>query len=265
MDELALRRDRLASSRGRRARAGSCRTEPRSPARPVRRPGRGRRGIQSGASPSRWSPAAASTSASHSPSRSLRNRVSTLPRTGSTSRSVRSARTWALRRRLLVPTRAPVGRAASDAAPQIPSRGSSRAGIAISSRPGGSSVGTSFAECTATSIRSSRSARSSSDTQRDLSSTGPAALIVTSSVSPSIRSATHRAWVSASALPRVPTRINAGAARGPPPAPQVRCRSLPHRRRRCRVRTARGRAPCGRARGHRGALSSARSARGADG
>ena len=57
--------------------------------------------------PIRRTPAAASTAASNSPSATLRTRVSTFPRIERTSRSPRSARSWAARRRLLVPTREP--------------------------------------------------------------------------------------------------------------------------------------------------------------
>ena len=63
------------------------------------------------ASPRRSSPAAARTRASRPApgSRSLRQRVSTLPRTGTRRRSGRAARRKAARRRLLVPTRGPPG------------------------------------------------------------------------------------------------------------------------------------------------------------
>ena len=65
--------------------------------------------------PSRSSPACASTSAAKSPSARRRRRVSTLPRSSRTSRSGRSASSWARRRRLLVPTARAVG--------QLPQRG----------------------------------------------------------------------------------------------------------------------------------------------
>src|SRR5207302_1930099 len=74
--------------------------------------------------PRRSSPARASTNASAAPSASLRSRVSTLPRISRISRSSRSARIWAARLRLLVPTEAPGASEASEVAPQIASRGS---------------------------------------------------------------------------------------------------------------------------------------------
>jgi hypothetical protein len=59
--------------------------------------------------PRRTRPARASTMASHSPASTLRRRVSTLPRSGTTSRSGRRALRATMRRRLDVPTRAPSG------------------------------------------------------------------------------------------------------------------------------------------------------------
>src|SRR5450759_4330479 len=59
--------------------------------------------------PIRCRPAAASTTASRSPSVTRRSRVSTLPRRSTTSRSGRTASSWATRRGEPVPTRAPLG------------------------------------------------------------------------------------------------------------------------------------------------------------
>ena len=89
-------------------------------------------------SPSRSSPAAASTMASASPSSSLRSRVSTLPRSGTTSRSGRSSPSRPPRRADEVPTRAPAGSSAREPnGPQQASRASSRGGIAPITRPSG--------------------------------------------------------------------------------------------------------------------------------
>lgn len=59
------------------------------------------------------SPAAASTMASSWPSCSILTRASMLPRTGTTFRLGWACNSCALRRRLLVPTRAPLGRSAA--------------------------------------------------------------------------------------------------------------------------------------------------------
>ena len=101
--------------------------------------------------PSLARPAAANTTASTWPSASLRSRVSTLPRMSQTSRSGLAPSTWALRRRLLVPTLAPAGSSAN----RIPdldtsaSRGSSLGGTPAMQRPDGIAVGRSFMLCTA--------------------------------------------------------------------------------------------------------------------
>ena len=121
---------------------------------------------------------------------------------------------------------------------------SARAGIATSSRPSTGSVGTSLAEWTATSIRPSSSARSSSETHLDLSLTlsprSPDVVIVTISASGPSSRATDSACASASALPRVPIRIKSAgwcgrarcvAAREPRPAAAVRRRRAPAPRR----------------------------------
>ena len=112
----------------------------------------------------RASPARASTSASHLPSRSLRRRVSTLPRAGSTRSSGRAARIWAARRGLEVPTRLPAGRSANArrGCETRTSRGSSRFGTEARTSPSGSSAGTSLRLCTAAPISRARSCSSSS-------------------------------------------------------------------------------------------------------
>ena len=125
--------------------------------------------------PRRLRPAAASTMPAYWPSSSLRRRVSRLPRSGSMRTSRRcifesAARSSTVRRRLDVPITAPGGKSASVAQPADTqaSRGSSRAITQASSKPAGSSIGTSFSECTAMSARPSSSAVSSSFTNRPL-------------------------------------------------------------------------------------------------
>ena len=86
--------------------------------------------------------------------------AATVPCTAASTGSPRTALIRAVRRGLLVPTRAPSGSESSEGWPQMTSRGSARSGIATSSRPGASSAGTSLAECTATSISSANRARS---------------------------------------------------------------------------------------------------------
>ena len=124
-----------------------------------------------------------------------------------------------------VPTRMP---ARSSLAPQSASRGSSRAGYAPTTSPSGSLEVMSFAEWTATSILPSSSASSSSltNTPRDpispngfVRSRSPAVVIGTSAISiPGARSlsAACSAWVSASLLPREPTRMSTASPRGGP-------------------------------------------------
>mmetsp|Transcript_20384 Transcript_20384/g.78317 ORF Transcript_20384/g.78317 Transcript_20384/m.78317 type:complete len:398 (-) Transcript_20384:23-1216(-) len=120
--------------------------------------------------PRRWTPAAASTMASKrgaspsapsnaSGSSSFRMRVCRLPRTVSQRSSGQPRRMNAWRRSDEVPTRDPAGRSDRDETPAAmcflekttTSRGSSRALMAAMARPGGSCVGTSLRECTATS------------------------------------------------------------------------------------------------------------------
>ena len=120
--------------------------------------------------PRRFRPAAASTMPAYWPSSSLRKRVSRLPRKGSMRKSGRSARSSTVRRRLEVPTIAPCGRSVNLAycGDTQASRGSSRSITQASSKPSGSSIGTSLSECTAMSARPSSSATSSSLTNSPL-------------------------------------------------------------------------------------------------
>ena len=108
--------------------------------------------------------------ASYWPSSSLRSRVLTLPRNGSTCKSASRSRSCASRRRLDVPIRAPPGRLARSRKwfDTKASRGSSRAPIAASTKPSGISIGTSFSEWTARSARPSAIATSSSLMKRPL-------------------------------------------------------------------------------------------------
>ena len=142
-----------------------------------------------------------------------------LPRSGSIERDGSLASSCAFRRTEAVPMRMP-GR--SSVAPQSASRGSSRGRNAPIASPSGSVAVRSFAEWTATSIRRSSSASSSSLTKtprEPISPNGrersrsPVVVIGTSASSiPGARSAerARSAWVSASLLPRLPTRTSTG-------------------------------------------------------
>ena len=135
--------------------------------------------------------------------------------------------------------------AAIDVAPHSASRGSSRATYAPTSRPSGSVDVMSFAECTATSIRCSSSASSSSFTntpREPISPNGfersrsPAVVIGTSAISiPGARrcDAASSACVSASRLPRLPTRIST-ARPAPDGLPARRDAAGPNAHERCR-------------------------------
>src|SRR5437899_1100737 len=98
------------------------------------------------------------------PSCTFCTRVDTLPRSGTTARSGRRCRICATRRRLDVPTVAPAARPATDVIPlSRVTRASAafpRSGTTPSASPSANSVGRSLRECTATSIRPSRSASS---------------------------------------------------------------------------------------------------------
>ena len=89
-------------------------------------------------SPSRFMPASARIVASTSPASSLRSRVSTLPRSGTTRRSPRARLAIACRRSEAVPSVAPCGSSASEPALRLmnTSRGSSRSRQAASINPG---------------------------------------------------------------------------------------------------------------------------------
>src|SRR3974390_2609895 len=175
-------------------------------------------------SPSRRIPASARIVASTSPESSLRNRVSTLPRSGCTRRSGRRRLAIACRRSEAVPSVAPCGNWTSDLATRLmkTSRGSSRSRQAASIRPRCENVGMSLDECTARSLRPSSNPSSISLVNRPLppnSASGPSwrvsplVRMMTSSTvsSPTPNTAaslarTVRACTSAHGLPRVPMR-----------------------------------------------------------
>ena len=115
------------------------------------------------AAPMRSRPAQARSSPSTSPSSSLRSRVSTLPRSGTTISSGCNSRRKAARRALPVPMEAPLS---SDPSPRPSrvtraSRQSARSRKAATSSPAMRSLGRSLAECTAASARPSEIASSS--------------------------------------------------------------------------------------------------------
>ena len=177
------------------------------------------------ARPRRRSPAQASSVASATPSSSLRSRVSTLPRIGTTLRSGRTCSTCACRRSDEVATTAPGGRSISEATLRLmkASRTSSRGSRQAIVRPAGSSVGMSFMECTARSISPASRASSSSLVNRPLppaSASGrswmrsPVVLMTRTSkacrpgpCAASSRARTSAACARASGEPRVPIRI----------------------------------------------------------
>src|SRR6266540_107660 len=187
------------------------------------------RWLSSSSRPRRASPATATTRASNCPSRSLRMRVSRLPRTGTTSRSGRIASSCALRRGLPVARRAPCGSWPTLCPTRqiSPSRGSSRTGNATSSRAGVIVLGTSFRLCTARSAAppSSSSSTPLTNTPAPSEASGvclsrsPAVLAATSSTSipghaARSRSATQSDCRSARMLPRVATRTRSGVTVG---------------------------------------------------
>ena len=140
-----------------------------------------------------------------------------LPRNGSIERVGSRARSCARRLIDAVPMRIPLRNVF---APISASRGSSRSRYAPTTRPSVSLDVMSLAECTATSMRLSSSASSSSLTKTPrapispngrVRSRSPAVVIGTSAISmPSRRSlsAPRSACVRASLLPREPTRIS---------------------------------------------------------
>src|SRR5437667_4226178 len=182
--------------------------------------------------PSRSRPAAARTIASQLPWRSLRIRVSTLPRRSWSTRSGRSAATWARRRRLVVPTREPAGSLLSSrpALERRASRGSARSSTAQRRRPGGRAVGTSLRLWTARSISPASMASSISlrkaplppTASRRRSWTRSPVVVIRWIVAwwprPASRPWTCSACHRASALPRDPIRISietGSSAQGP--------------------------------------------------
>jgi len=120
--------------------------------------------------PRRFRPASARRMASASPARSLASRVSTLPRSMTTSRSGRRCRDWAWRRRLAVP-RARAARQRIEGLEPLAEEGVARilalrhGGDDQAGRQGG---GMSFREWTAQSIRPSSRASSISLVKRPL-------------------------------------------------------------------------------------------------
>ncbi len=96
--------------------------------------------------------------------------MSIFPLREAVSRSGLAFLSWAILRRLLVPTRAPSGNSSSLSPTREirASRGSSRSGKMVTSSPSGSSAGTSFKLCTAKSASFLRRASSISFTKRPL-------------------------------------------------------------------------------------------------
>ena len=197
--------------------------------------------LATSALPSRSSPHNASTSASTSPAASLSSRVPTLPRIGAIARSGRARSNCAVRRNDAVPTRASLGNCASGMPPRdtSTSRGLSRGRIQPISSPAGRRVSMSFRECTARSMRRSRSASSISFVKRPLPPISASSRVWTRSPVVRIgaisipcsaassgcasrsRSRTSPAWKSAIALPRVPMRMGRAATAAPVKACRV--------------------------------------------
>ena len=213
----ASRRDRLPRRGALRPRAPAARARP-APPRAAARSGSKRWPI-SRARPSRSSPHAASTIASSPRSPRFRSRVSMLPRSGSIESVGSSASSCAFRRADAVPMRMP-GRESRRR--RTARRADRRArGTRRPTSPSGSVDVMSFAECTATSIRRSSSASSSSLTKTPREPISPNGFV--RSRSPARRDRDERdldpgraqrataassACVSASLLPRLPTRIS---------------------------------------------------------
>src|SRR6476646_3212613 len=206
-------------------------------------PGAGRRisvGMAVPASISRrFRPAEANRVASTSPFSTFFNRVSTLPRIGTISRSGRRRRSCAARRGDEVPTRAFCLSLSIDPAPMIRSRTSPRGRTAAMWISSGRTLSTSFIEWTQKSTSPASRARSSSLVHNALppiSASGrswtwsPVVLISTICTQPSgqrcdvsIAAATLRACASASGDPRVPRRSPCM------PPPLVHRRAFRHR------------------------------------
>ena len=227
-DGRSDRRARRPRPRVRPSRQAAGSPPPRYRARLGRRTGRSRRTSSTAsatppaaASPSpcssRVSPAIARMIASKSPAARRARRVSTLPRSATTSRSGRRRSASKRRRTDDVPRRAPRVSAAIEAAARASSasRGSARSGTAAIRKPEASWAGRSFIECTATSIWPSASACSSSLTKSPLPPTCASAAVAIRS--PLVRmgrsrcSRTERA-PRACAVPTRPVRAREGWA-----------------------------------------------------
>ena len=168
---------------------------------------------------SRSSPARARMIASQSLAANLRNRVGTFPRRSTNLTSDLRQRACRRRRTLLVAMVAAGGSDSSRIGDLVINRSSTgpRGRTAAIAEPGRSSLGKSFALCTARSTRRSMSALSSSDVNRPLrpargsldtidSSPLVRTISILTAISPATRKtfAARSAWISASALPRVP-------------------------------------------------------------
>ena len=132
----------------------------------------------------------------------FRRRVSTLPRTGSICRSGRRRRSCETRRIDAVATRAPTGTSSHDrAGPTHASRGSARSRQAARHRPSTSSPVRSLAECTATSMRPSHNACSSS-----------LAKMPRPPISANVRRASRSPWVESGTIATVVTEPRSATA-----------------------------------------------------
>ena len=233
------------------------------------------------ANPSRRSPAAASTSASCSPSSSLRSRVSRLPRIGVNRAPGNSRVSCAMRRTLPVPIDGDLAERGHELVDRVAtvrprlvcavartgsttaSRGSSRGSTPAIASPSGSTAGMSLLLCTARSISPRSSASSISLTNSRLPPTSdsgascsrsPDVLMTTmrqgGPPAAAMRAATVFACHSASWLPRVPSRSSSSGlrARGQRSASRLAARerldaALARRRRPVRVLAARSASP----------------------
>lgn len=169
--------------------------------------------------PRRDSPATARIAASTARERTIPIRVSTFPRMSITLTSGRQRRSWARRRRLLDPTRAPAGSRAPFLGEAVTrqSLGSARRGQAARSRRGSSWTARSLALWTARSISPRIRRRSMASVK-----SGEAPTVRSWSPLVSVGTASNRrsgffrrnpprtasVWARASGLRRVPTRIS---------------------------------------------------------
>ena len=272
--ELALGGDARGRGRGRRSGASDRRPRrpggPRAPARPGRRRARARRARRRPRPRARAGPARPARARSRRPPRrrACAGACRRCRAARTTSRSSRSARGSARRGAgCSCPTRAPAASAPSDGAPQIASRGSSRAGIADQLQPGrqlgGHVLGRVHGEVDLARRAAPARARTPSATcRRGASRRGRRAVVIVTSLGlgAAAARATQPACASASALPRVPIRISARCAARADLAPGSSRRTAVGQRLVLvdgRARTARGPAPSARARGRRAAPSSA--------